>query len=68
MRFDKSYVLDWTNKLYKVTEKKKWNHVCTEDDQPVDHQTVYRLNDPNNDLPRYFMRHEVLYVKKHVPK
>ena len=65
-RFDKSYVPNWTDKLYKVTETKEWNHVLGEDDQPVDPQTMYRLSDPTKDLPQYksrFMRHELLLVK-----
>ena len=52
-RFDKSYVPDWTEKLYKVTKKQEWNHVCLHDDQPDDPQTMYELSDPAKDLPGY---------------
>ena len=65
-KFDKSYVPDWTDKTYKVTEKKEMNHVYGEDDRPVDPQVMYQLSDPTHDLPRYkrrFMRHELLRVK-----
>ena len=66
-KFDKSYVPNWTDKTYKVTRKQEWNHVYLEDDNPKDPQTMYQLDDPTNDLPRYkerFMRHELLLVKK----
>ena len=66
-KFDKNYVPNWTDKTYKVTRKQEWNHVYLEDDNPKDPQTMYQLDDPFNDLPRYkerFMRHELLLVKK----
>ena len=65
-KFDKSYVPNWTDKTYKVTAKQEWNHVYLHDDTPKDPQTMYGINDPDNDLPRYkdrFMRHELLRVK-----
>ena len=65
-KFDKSYVPNWTDETYKVTKKQEWNHVYLHDDTPKDPQTMYGINDPDNDLPRYkdrFMRHELLRVK-----
>ena len=65
-KFDKNYIPNWMDKTYKVTAKQEWNHVYLYDDQPDDPQTMYKLDDPTNDLPRYkdrYMRHELLRVK-----
>lgn len=68
-KFDKSYVPDWTDKLYKVEKVKAWNHPDLPWQlHPHDPQVKYYLEDPNKDLPRYkplFMRHELLLTKKH---
>ena len=68
-KFDKSYVPDWTDKLYKVEKVKAWNHPDLPWQlHPHDPQVKYYLEDPNKDLPRYkplFMRHELLLAKKH---
>jgi hypothetical protein len=68
-KFDKNYMPDWSNALYKVRSAEEGNHLLGEDDRPVDPQKMYRLEDPENDLPRYkdrYMRHELLLVKKNV--
>ena len=65
-KFDKSYVPDWSDKTYKVKEKKEMNHALLEDDRPVDPQVMYKLHDPPRPLSNYktrFMRHELLRVK-----
>jgi hypothetical protein len=69
-RFDKSYVPNWTEKLYKVDRVKEWNHPDLPWQlHPHDPQVKYKLADPDKELPRYkdlFMRHELLLVKKTV--
>ena len=65
-RFDKSYVPDWSGKVYIVKDKKEWNHVIGHDDVPVDPQTMCSLVDPPRPLCNYkrrFMLHELLRVK-----
>ena len=37
-RFDKNYVPDWSDKTYKVDEKKEWNHLFLRDDEPIGHK------------------------------
>ena len=46
-KFDKNYVPDWSDKTYKVEQKKEWNHLFLHDDEPVDPQTMYSLKDPH---------------------
>ena len=68
-KFDKNYMPDWSNALYKVRSAEEGNRLLGEDDRPVDPQKMYRLEDPENDLPRYkdrYMRHELLLVKKNM--
>ena len=49
-KFDKSYVPDWSDKTYKVKEKKEMNHALLEDDRPVDPQVMCKLDDPPRPL------------------
>lgn len=69
-KFDKSYVPDWTEKLYKVDRVKEWDHPDLPWQlHPHDPQVKYKLADPDKELPRYkdlFMRHELALVKKSV--
>jgi len=62
-KFDKSWVPDWSDKTYKVEEKKEGNYTYFED-APVDPQTMYKLEDPPySRFKDRFMRHELLRVK-----
>jgi hypothetical protein len=63
-KFDKTYVPDWSDKTYKVDEKKEWNHLFLHDNERVDPQTMYSLRDPPySHYKKRFMKHELLRVR-----